>query len=120
MASREPELAWCWFERPFLDTVFCSWQGTCAGGQHLTQEERQQRFRHLSGSRKALLALLLWPRLVRALAALSETWLGGRLLFSLLVRPLSLNSLNVRPDAAPPCSVGRTRPLRKDCWPPGA
>lgn len=67
-----------------------------AGKRYLTDQERREALQHLAPARRYLLRLLLHPGLVAALLALSETWLGGRLLYQLLLKPLSLNSLNVR------------------------
>ena len=81
-----------------------------AGKRYLTDQERREALQHLAPARRYLLRLLLHRGLVAALLALSETWLGSRLLYQLLLRPLSLNSLNVRSRlylrlARPVCSV---------------
>ena len=71
----------------------------CAGRKYLSDQERREALAHLAPARRWLLSLLLHPGIVRVLLALGETWAGGRLLYEVLLKPLSLNSLNVRTAA---------------------
>ena len=73
---------------------------TSAGKEFLTDQERREALQHLAPARRRLLSLLLHPGVTNALRLLSETWLGGRLLYEWVLKPLSLNSLNVRPTAS--------------------